>query len=550
MISAIRDNSVLYFVVLNLVSSMYLIINQHTLVGILITIVTAAIAVIHKQDKKPKEPINITIQNISTLTPYMPFNMTITDNNNNKIASNIENREILDTKDINQIFENVDSVDNSAMIFKNNEKILKVKINDEIKYYCTNNKAIENNGIIIGYINYEFELTDIIKYQQQLSEKNKMLEFLGSQLEEQINNEVKDRLNSKRSFQDILDNNNDGILIFAYSIPERRVLGFIDSNFTARHLIQQQGLELKNIDIYDLFHSGEKERIEKILRNMVGNKPILFETLMIVDNGITPVEINAHLCKTYNQDTLYLSIRDIRLRKELEAKRDRNRLIAIKNNKAESIVQTLSIIFVKITCIIKEIREQITIINNNYNTDTETKTIIESSDNINKTIKDMMSLYTPSNIKAYINIKTLIESIKTKIFFKEIVHNTDIQIIQKSEMKEIYCDEDALKYVIITAISFALENININKGTNFYGKINIILQELNNNYILLSIEDNAGGIDNDIIGRLFDIFYPTKINSTGLELPTCKVIVEEILLGTMSIANIDGGSRIDIQISK
>lgn len=550
MIFAIRDNSVLYFVVLNLVSSMYLIINQHTLVGILITIVTAAIAVIHKQDKKPKEPINITIQNISNLTPYMPFNMTITDNNNNKIASNIENREILDTKDINQIFENVDSVDNSAMIFKNNEKILKVKINDEIKYYCTNNKAIENNGIIIGYINYEFELTDIIKCQQQLSEKNKMLEFLGSQLEEQINNEVKDRLNSKRSFQDILDNNNDGILIFAYSIPERRVLGFIDSNFTARHLIQQQGLELKNIDIYDLFHSGEKERIEKILRNMVGNKPILFETLMIVDNGITPVEINAHLCKTYNQDTLYLSIRDIRLRKELEAKRDRNRLIAIKNNKAESIVQTLSIIFVKITCIIKEIREQITIINNNYNTDTETKTIIESSDNINKTIKDMMSLYTPSNIKAYINIKTLIESIKTKIFFKEIVHNTDIQIIQKSEMKEIYCDEDALKYVIVTVISFALENININKGTNFYGKINIILQELNNNYILLSIEDNAGGIDNDIIGRLFDIFYPTKINSTGLELPTCKVIVEEILLGTMSIANIDGGSRIDIQISK
>ena len=550
MISAIRDNSVLYFVVLNLVSSMYLIINQHTLVGILITIVTAAIAVIHKQDKKPKEPINITIQNISNLTPYMPFNMTITDNNNNKIASNIENREILDTKDINQIFENVDSVDNSAMIFKNNEKILKVKINDEIKYYCTNNKAIENNGIIIGYINYEFELTDIIKCQQQLSEKNKMLEFLGSQLEEQINNEVKDRLNSKRSFQDILDNNNDGILIFAYSIPERRVLGFIDSNFTARHLIQQQGLELKNIDIYDLFHSGEKERIEKILRNMVGNKPILFETLMIIDNGITPVEINAHLCKTYNQDTLYLSIRDIRLRKELEAKRDRNRLIAIKNNKAESIVQTLSIIFVKITCIIKEIREQITIINNNYNADTETKTIIESSDNINKTIKDMMSLYTPSNIKAYINIKTLIESIKTKIFFKEIVHNTDIQIIQKSEMKEIYCDEDALKYVIVTAISFALENININKGTNFYGKINIILQELNNNYILLSIEDNAGGIDNDIIGRLFDIFYQTKINSTGLELPTCKVIVEEILLGTMSIANIDGGSRIDIQISK
>ena len=61
---------------------------------------------------------------------------------------------------------------------------------------------------------------------------------------------------------------------------------------------------------------------------------------------------------------------------------------------------------------------------------------------------------------------------------------------------------------------------------------------------------NAGGIDNDTLSRIFDIFYQTKISSSGLELPTCKAIVEEVLLGHMQISNIDNGSKIDIQISK
>ncbi len=554
MISSIKDNVALYFVILNFISSIYLIINKHIIAGVLIIIITMAIMITCRRNKIYKNTDNAIMQNLSNLISYMPFNVTITDSTNNKITSNIKNREVLNIENINHIFKNTESANENEMLFKNSETILKARINNEIKYYYTNNKAIEDNGVIIGYINYECDVTDIINYKQQLHKRNTILEFSSSGLEEQINNEEKDILDNKRDFQDIIDNNNDGVLIFAYNTLERRVLGFIDSNFAARQMIQQQGFELRNIDIYDLFHNSEKDRIEKILGNMVGDKPILFETLMMINNNIFPVEINAHLCKVYNQDSIYLSIRDIKLRKELEIKRDKDRLIAIKNNKTESIVQTLSIIFVKITCIIKEIKEQIAIIDNNYstnyNTSEETRNITKSLDNINKTIKDMMSLYTLSNIKVYIDIQTLIESIKEKMFFKEISHNTEIQVIQKGEIKEIYCDEDALKYVIITAISFALENININKGTNFYGKINIILQELNNNYILLSIEDNAGGLDNNIISRIFDIFYSTKINSTGLELPTCKVIVEEILLGTMSISNIDNGSRIDIQISK
>lgn len=551
MMSVVKDNVILYFMVLNLLASLYLIVNQHILVGIFVTIITAIIVTMqYKQSKENKiKNDDIDLKNIVGLVPYMPIHTTITDIYNNQIISNVPHREILETIDINDIFKNPDSA--NIRLFRNGEKIIKVKTNNKAKYYCTiNNEINDKNGNIIGYIESEFDLTNIIEYQQQLPERNKTLEFLGARLEEQIDDETKDRFDNKRDFQDILDNNNDGILIFSYNTKENRVLGFIYSNFVARNLIQQQGLELRNIDIYDLFHSSEKDRVEKILRNMISNKPILFETLMMFNNIIVPVEINAHLCKTYNKDAIYLSIRDIRLRKELEAKRDKNRLISIKDNKLDFLIQTLSIIFTKITHQTKKITEQITILNNNFNLNNETKEILQSSKNIDQTIKDMISIYTPTNIKSYINIKNLVESIKDKIFFKEIINNTEIQIMQKGDIKDIYCDEDALKYVILSIINFSLENININKGTNFYGKINITLQELNNNYILLSIEDNAGGIDNDTLSRIFDIFYQTKISSSGLELPTCKAIVEEVFLGHMQISNIDNGSKIDIQISK
>ncbi|MBR7118330.1 MAG: HAMP domain-containing histidine kinase [Helicobacteraceae bacterium] len=551
MMSVIKDNVILYFMVLNLLASLYLIVNQHILVGIFVTIITAIIVTMqYKQSKENKiKNDDIDLKHIVGLVPYMPIHTTITDIYNNQIISNVPHREILETIDINDIFKNPDSA--NIRLFRNGEKIIKVKTNNKAKYYCTiNNEINDKNGNIIGYIESEFDLTNIIEYQQQLPERNKTLEFLEARLEKQIDDETKDKFDNKRDFQDILDNNNDGILIFSYNTKENRVLGFIYSNFVARNLIQQQGLELRNVDIYDLFHSSEKDRVEKILRNMISNKPILFETLMMFNNIIVPVEINAHLCRTYNKDAVYLSIRDIRLRKELEAKRDKNRLISIKDNKLDFLIQTLSIIFTKITHQTKKITEQITILNNNFNLNNETKEILQSSKNIDQTIKDMISIYTPTNIKSYINIKNLVESIKDKIFFKEIINNTEIQIMQKGDIKDIYCDEDALKYVILSIINFSLENININKGTNFYGKINITLQELNNNYILLSIEDNAGGIDNDTLSRIFDIFYQTKISSSGLELPTCKAIVEEVLLGHMQISNIDNGSKIDIQISK
>lgn len=550
----IRNNGFLYFVVLNLFVSLYLIIQNHIWIGLLVIIISATIVAIqYKYNKKNNINIsknNISLDDISLLISYIPINITITDENDNHIATNIKNRTILETTDIKLYFENL-NIDNILNFNDNDKKIIKVKINDTIKQYFVYKESIKNKSErIIGYAHIELDVTDILEYQQKLIERNKMLEFLGSQLEIQMSNEIKNRLDKQRNFQDLLDNNEDGILIFAYNLVERRVLGFIDFSASIKKIISWDKKDLDKLDIYDLFHISEKSRVETILKNMVNEKPILFETLMMNGSKIFPVEINAHLCKVYNQDAIYLSIRDITLRKEQEIKRDRNRIIAIKNNKIGLVVYLLHILFARVCKATKSIKEEANIIGNMYSeSKNKIQEIIDYSESIDKTIKDLIAFYAPTNIKTYVNIKSLLENIQQVIFFKEIINNTVMTIIQKGNVKEVYCDEDAIKYVLMTIINNSLESIDINKGTNFYGKIDITIEELNN-YILISIEDNAGGIDNNIIGRVFDLFYSTKNHSAGLGLPTCKVIVEEILFGTIQVANTNEGAKFDIKIAK
>ena len=166
--------------------------------------------------------------------------------------------------------------------------------------------------------------------------------------------------------------------------------------------------------------------------------------------------------------------------------------------------------------------------------------------NMSQTIENFINFFKPN---------------KSKIPFP-VIQSIDesLQILKKSFQKEyITIDKFIEGNPYILGISNELSQVIINILQNAKDAFlqhdckekNIMIKVIkNSNNIYIKIEDNAGGIDNSVMERIFEPYFTTKHASkgTGLGLFMSKLIIEKSFGGTIEVTNTKEGACFTIII--
>jgi two-component system CheB/CheR fusion protein len=167
---------------------------------------------------------------------------------------------------------------------------------------------------------------------------------------------------------------------------------------------------------------------------------------------------------------------------------------------------------------------------------------------MSKTIDDFRNFFMPSKEKDKFDI---IKEVDTAIYMINAqLHNNHIEIKKDYEYEYIYIYgyKNEFKQVLINIINNAKDAIINNNIQNGIISIKIYIS---NSRVTIDISDNAGGIAEDIINKIFEPYFTTKFNSqgTGLGLYMAKTIIEKNMDGILKVENTNSGAKFTIELA-
>lgn len=165
---------------------------------------------------------------------------------------------------------------------------------------------------------------------------------------------------------------------------------------------------------------------------------------------------------------------------------------------------------------------------------------------LSKTIDDFRNFFKKNKTKTNVTPKEIFED-TLKIIGKSL-ENKNIKIIKKyNSDKKFWTYKNELIQVILNIIKNAEDAILEKDIKNPY----IILgAENTKDSIIMTVEDNAGGIPSEVADKIFDPYFSTKFqkDGTGLGLYMSKIIIENHCGGSLKVQNGKDGAIFFIEL--
>lgn len=165
----------------------------------------------------------------------------------------------------------------------------------------------------------------------------------------------------------------------------------------------------------------------------------------------------------------------------------------------------------------------------------------ESMDSINRnvqylsqTIDDFRNFFNPKKREFFFNIDEVFAKC-LRLTRAQLEHH-DIYILEDIDSVQIKGSENELLQVLINLINNAKDQLIIKKVES---KIIFLKAKKENNVLVISITDNAGGVDKENIHKIFDPYFTTKEenNGTGIGLYMSKNIIQNNMSGQLVVQN-------------
>ena len=168
--------------------------------------------------------------------------------------------------------------------------------------------------------------------------------------------------------------------------------------------------------------------------------------------------------------------------------------------------------------------------------------------NMSKTIDDFRNFFRPNKAKENFNIN---ESVITALELVEPTfehHNIKLQKDFYSGKIEFNGFPNEFSQVILNILTNAKDALLENNIQN--PKV-IIQTKIEDEYICISIKDNAIGIDEEIVNKIFEPYFTTKDEGkgTGIGLYMSKIIIENNMNGRIEVENKTDGATFIIKLS-
>ncbi|MBU3014908.1 PAS domain-containing sensor histidine kinase [Poseidonibacter lekithochrous] len=165
---------------------------------------------------------------------------------------------------------------------------------------------------------------------------------------------------------------------------------------------------------------------------------------------------------------------------------------------------------------------------------------------MSKTIDDFRDFFKPNRNKELIDISIIIN--KSLDFLGYLLKANSIKLNIKNDTQiKVFVYVNEIVQAIINIIKNSCDILTEKKIEEKVINISTLKED---GYICIMIEDNAGGIPNNVIGKIFEPYFSTKTNKngTGLGLYMCKTIIEQHSHGVISVENTNIGAMFTIKL--